>query len=184
MARLSQTQLTGFRIGTNPPTKPEPPRTDTPRRRDPTTPPAAPAARKRIEPPSPVSESRIDRAPTHGALGPVPPTRTRGEARRKIGLTLPLELAERVRAFTRQGYALADLIMVAYQDQRDRLLDEHHAANPRRLVRHPHGRSPLTVVLSDAERASLNGLAEHLGWTRSHTVTALLEHQLRDDPPR
>jgi hypothetical protein len=183
MARLSQSQLTGFRVGNDPPTEPEP-RDDKRRRRDPTTPPMAPAAGKRIEPLSPVSESRIDNAPTHSVLGPVPATPTRGEARHKIGLTLPLELAEQVRAITRDGYALADLIMVAYQDQRDRLLDEHQATHPRRLVRHPHGRSPLTVALSHAERAALNGLAEHLGWTRSHTVTVLLDHQLRDDPPR
>jgi hypothetical protein len=183
MARLSQSQLTGFRIGNNPPTDPEP-RTDALRRRDPAAPPAGQVAPKRIDPSPTVSESRIDGARAHGLLGPVPATPTRGEARHKIGLTLPLELAEQVRALTREGFALADLIMVAYQDQRDRLLDDHHVTNPRRLARQPHGRSPLTVALSHAERAALNALTEHLGWTRSHTVAVLLDRQLRDDPPR
>ena len=183
MARLTQSELTGFRIGTNPPTDPEP-RTDTPRRRDPAAPPAGPVAPKRIEPSAPESESRIGNGRARSLLGPVPATPTRGEARHKIGLTLPLELAEQVRAFIREGYALADLVMVAYQDQRDRLLNEHRATVARRLERHPHGRSPLTVALSQAERAALDVLAEHLGWTRSHTVTVLLDYQLRDEPPR
>lgn len=183
MARLSQSQLTGFRVGNDLPAEPEP-RNDDPRRRDGPAPRGGRVGDKRIDPSPPVSECRIDHARTHGVLGPVPATPTRGEARHKIGLTLSLELAEQVRALTREGYALADLIMVAYQDQREQLFDEHHATNPRRLVRQPPGRSPLTVALSHAEREALDTLAEHLGWTRSHTVTALLDRQLRDDPPR
>jgi hypothetical protein len=43
------------------------------------------------------------------------------------------------------------------------------------------------VALSSAERATLDTLAQDLGWTRSHTVAALLQHQLSagrasDDP--
>jgi len=176
MARLSQSQLAGFRIGTSPSTEPEP-RPNAPRR-DAATPRAVPAARKRTEPSPPAPASRTDGSRAHSLLGPVPATPSRTEPRHKVGLTLPLELAERVRALIREGYALADLVMVAYQDQRDRLIDEHEVTTPRRLVRNPHGRSPLTVALSDAERAALAALAEHLGWTRSHTVAALLERQL------
>jgi len=95
-----------------------------------------------------------------------------------VGLTLPLDLAQRVRDLTQQGYALADLVMVAYQHHRDRLLDEHQVASPRQLVRRDKGRSPLTVALSSAERAALDTLAQRLGWTRSHTVAELLRHQL------
>jgi len=179
MARLSQSQLSGFRIGTDPPEAP--PRTEPhpkpPRRDMPKAPtPSSPSASGRASEPDP--------AGARGVLGPVPAAPTRTEARLKVGITLPLELAEQVRALTKQGYALADLIMVAYQDQRDRLLDEHHAAVSRRLVRHLQGRSPLTVALSHAERAALDALAEHLGWTRSHTVTALLDRQLGADPPQ
>lgn len=178
MARLSQSQLSGFRIGTEPPEAP--PRTE-PRPKIPgrgapkeATPSSLPGLGRASEP---------DAAGARGSLGPVPAAPSRTETRHKVGITLPLELAEKVRAFTKQGYALADLVMVAYQDQRDQLLDEHHAAVPRRLVRHPRGRSPLTVALSHDERAALDTLVEHLGWTRSHTVTALLDRQLRAAPP-
>jgi len=92
-------------------------------------------------------------------------------------LTLPLELAQRVRDLTHQGYGLADLIMVSYQHHRDQLLEEQ-AAPTRQLVPRQRGRSPLTVALSCAERVALDSLAERLGWTRSRTVAALLEHQL------
>ena len=107
---------------------------------------------------------------------PAPPARH--DARHKVGLTLPLDLAQRVRELTHQGYALADLVMVAYQNHRDQLLDEHQAATPRQLVRRDKGRSPLTVALSSAERDALDTLARHLGATRSHTVARLLDHQL------
>ena len=112
---------------------------------------------------------------------PAAPTRT--ETRHKVGLTLPLELAEQVRTLTKQGYALADIVMVAYQDHRDQLLGDQEVAVPRRLARRPQGRSPLTVALSNAERVALDTLAERLAWTRSHTVAALLDRQLRAAPP-
>jgi len=182
MARLSQSQLSGFRIGTSPSTQPELP-IDAPRRSDKAASIAAPEPRKRPARSLPATAAGSDTPRAPNFLGPVPAAPTRAEPRHKVGLTLPLELAEQLRALTKQGYALADLIMVAYQDQRDQLLDEHHAAIPRRLVRHPQGRSPITVALSDAERVALDTLAQHLGWTRSHTVTALLDRQLRVDPP-
>lgn len=128
--------------------------------------------------------SEPDEAGARNSLGPVPAAPTRAETRNKVGITLPLELAEQVRALTKQGFALADLVMVAYQDQRDQLLAEHHAAAPRRLVHRARGRSPLTVVLSHAERAALDTLVERLGWSPSHTVAALLDRQLRADLPQ
>jgi len=180
MARLSQSQLSGFRIGTDPPEAP--PRTEphpkTPRRDAP----RAPTPSSSLSAPNRASES--DPVASHSHLGPVPAAPNRTEARYKVGLTLPLELAERVRALCQQGYALADIVMVAYQDQRDQLLGEQEVTTPRRLVRHQRGRSPLTVALSNAERAALDALAHHLGWTRSHTVTALLDRQFRSDPPQ
>lgn len=108
----------------------------------------------------------------------MPPAPTRGDPHHKVGLTLPVEIAERVRSLTRDGYALSDLVMVAYQDHRDRLVDENHVATPRRLVQRPQGRTPVTLVLSSAERAAIDALVEHLGSTRSHTVAALLTYQL------
>jgi len=116
-------------------------------------------------------------------LGPVPAAPTRTETRHKVGITLPVELAERVRVLTRQGYALAELVMVAYQDHRDALVEEHQGVVARRLVCHPRGRSPLTVALSQAERAALDALGGHLGWTRSHTVAVLLDRQLATVTP-
>jgi hypothetical protein len=133
--------------------------------------PSLPSAPGRAPEPDPVD--------TRSALGPVPAAPTRTETRNKVGLTLPLELAKQIRARTREGYALADLVMVAYQDHRDRLLDEHQTAGPRRLVRHSQGRSPITISLSHAERAAIDTLAEHLGWARSHTVAALLDRHLQ-----
>jgi hypothetical protein len=174
MARLSQSQLAGFRIGT----EPDPALPSEPKRRS-TSRPADTSHRPPVRPePSPSSSPR---ATNPSPLGPVPPAPTRHESRHKIGLTLPLDLAHRVRATTQQGYALADLVMVAYQHHRDQLLDEHQAARPRQLVRRDQGRSPLTVALSSAERAALDTLAQRLGWTRSHTVAMLLQHQLSAD---
>jgi hypothetical protein len=183
MARLSQSQLSRFRIGTSPSTQPELP-IDAPSRSDEVVSVPAPGARKRADRSGPATTGGSDTPPAQSLLGPVPAAPARAEPRHKVGLTLPLELAERVRALTGQGYALADIVMVAYQEQRDQLLDEQHVAHPRRLVRHAQGRSPLTIALSNAERAALDTLAEHLGWTRSHTVTALLDRQLDADRPQ
>ncbi len=183
MARLSQSQLSGFRIGISPATQPELP-IDAPGRSDEAAPVVVPTVRKRTDRSQPATTAGSDTPRAQNLLGPVPAAPTRAEPRHKVGLTLPLELAEQVRALTGQGYALADMVMVAYQDQRDQLVDEQHAAVPRRLVRHQRGRSPITIALSSAERATLDALAEHLGWTRSHTVTALLARQLRAGPPR
>lgn len=175
MARLSQSQLSGFRIGNDSPEA------------SPRTEPSAKMARrdapKEATPSSLPGLGHASEVDARSSLGPVPAEPTRTEMRHKVGITLPLELAEKVRALTKQGYALADIVMVAYQDQRDQLLDEQHAAVPRRLVRHPRGRSPLTVALSHDERAALDTLVERLGWTRSHTVAALLDRQLRAKPP-
>lgn len=181
MARLSQSQLSGFRIGTSPSTQPELP-IDAPSRSDEVVSVPAPVGRKRTARSRLATTGASDTPPAQSLLGPVPAAPTRAEPRHKVGLTLPLELAERVRALTAQGYALADIVMVAYQDQRDQLLDEHEAVTPRRLVRHPQGRSPLTIALAHAERAALDAFAERLGWTRSQTVAALLERQLRSGP--
>jgi hypothetical protein len=183
MARLSQSQLSGFRIGTSPSTQPELP-IDVPSRSEEAVSVPALAARQRTDRSRPATTGGSDTRPAPSLLGPVPAAPTRAEPRHKVGLTLPIELAERVRALTGQGYALADIVMVAYQDQRDQLLDEHHVTRPRRLVRHVQGRSPLTIVLSNAERVALDALAEHFGWTRSYTVTALLDRQLRSDLPQ
>ena len=171
MARLSQSQLAGFRLGTetesDEPTRPE-------ARRKP--PPQAP--RGRVEVPPSVQPAPSTSATTTNLLGPIPTAPGRGEARHKVGLTLPLELAQQVRDYTHQGYGLGDLVMVAYQNHRDQLLDDHQTARTRELVRRDRGRSPLTVALSSTERAALDTLAERLGWTRSHTVAKLFEHQL------
>jgi hypothetical protein len=181
MARLSQSQLSGFRIGTSPSAQPELP-IDAPRRSDEAAPIIAPTAPKLADQSPPAITAGSETPSAQGRLGPVPAAPTRAEPRHKVGLTLPLELAERVRALTGQGYALADIVMVAYQDQRDQLLNEQEVTTPRCLVRHQRGRSPLTIAFSSAERAALDALAEHLGWTRSHTVTALLNRQFRSGP--
>ena len=173
MARLSQSQLAGFRIGTDTPPADEPSqpprrravRPDTPRRPDRSEPDA-----RQPSPTPPDSQS---------PLGPVPPAPTRDDTSLKVGLTLPLDLAQRVRDLTQQGYALGDLVMVAYQHHRDQLLDEQQGPSHRQLVRCDRGRSALTVALSSAERTALDTLASRLGWTRSRTVAALLEHQLK-----
>lgn len=179
MARLSQSQLAGFRIGNDPPPAPTPPATlpeRGPRREQPRPDPPTEATPR----PLPGLDGPTEATPARAAswLGPVPAAPTRAEARHKVGITLPVELAEQVRVLTRQGYALADLVMVAYQDHRDALVEEHHRVAARRLVCHPRGRSPLTVALSDAERQALDALGGHLGWTRSHTVAVLLDRQL------
>ena len=173
MARLSESQLAGFRIGTDPA---QPDATNSLERRRTARPPGTP--HRRSDPPEPSAPSPTE-ATTPSPLGPVPAAPTRHDARDKVGLTLPLDLAQRVRELTQQGYALADLVMVAYQNHRDQLLDEHHEPRPRQLVRRDQGRSPLTVALSLAERAALDTLARHLGATRSHTVARLLDHQLK-----
>jgi hypothetical protein len=76
-----------------------------------------------------------------------------------------LELAERIRALTRQGYALADLVMLAYQHHRDELVSRREARTTRHLHRRRIGRSPFTVTLSTAERDALDALARHLDTT-------------------
>ena len=177
MARLSQSELSGFRIGTS--SEPEAP-DDAPRCRDATAEHTVPGARKRTDRPLPATAAEA--APARASLGPVPAAPTRAELRYKIGLTLPLELAEQVRLLTAQGYAIADLVVVAYQHQRDRLLDEHEARGPRRLLRHPQGRSPVTIALAHAERAAIDQLAQRLGCSRSQTAAALLERHLKSGP--
>ena len=94
----------------------------------------------------------------------------------KVGLTLPVEVATEVRAIIHQGYAPADLVMVAYEHHRADLLSEYQQRTTRQLKRRRIGRSPLTVILSAAERHALDALARILDANRSNTVTALLEH--------
>lgn len=175
MARLTQTQLAGFRIGADDPADNDAdadgPR---PRRASQAEPVTRPSSRR--APPASVATTPETDHPS--PLGPVPPALKPGEARHKIGLTLPLDLADRVRTLTREGYALADLVMVAYQNHRDQLVEEHAVATPRRLIARPPGRTPITIALSNAEHIALDILAERLGWTRSHTVAALLDLQI------
>jgi hypothetical protein len=177
MARLSQSQLAGFRIGTDTQAAAEPTRPE-PRRKPPRDPHPSP-----VELPPAAQPAPSTPANTTNPLGPIPNAPGRGEPRHKVGLTLPLDLAQRVRDLTNQGYGLADIVMVAYQNHRDRLLDGHRVTNPRQLVRRASGRSPLTVALSSDERAALDALAQHLGGTRSHTVAKLLAHQLEVPSP-
>jgi hypothetical protein len=171
MARLSESQLAGFRTGTN--TSAD---DDARRRRRSNNPPREPRAQQpRADQPALALHS--DKPNIASPLGPVPPARTRSEARHKVGLTLPVELAEEVRALTQQGYAPADLVMVAYQRHRDELLGEVQTRT-RKLQRRTIGRSAFTVTLSPAERDALDTLARHLDTTRSQTVAALLERHL------
>lgn len=163
MARLTQSQLAGFRIGTDTDRAARPKRAT----KDPQPPTEQPALAFENETPS-----------TQGPAGLLPAAPTRGEARVKIGLTLPLELAEQVRALTRQGYALADLVMVAYQDHRDELVAEHDKRTTRQLQRRTIGRSAFTITLSTAERDALDTLARRLDTSRSQTVAALVQSHL------
>jgi hypothetical protein len=169
MARLTESQLSGFRTGTTTTerSEPLPHRPDESPRESLTQAPATDQPRLALDTPSTIS-----------ILGPIPPPPTRGDARQKVGLTLPLELAEQVRGLTRQGYALADLVMVAYQRYRDELVSQHEAGASRRLQRRAVGRSSFTVTLSVAEREALDALARQIDRTRSHTVAALVERQL------
>ena len=171
MARLTESQLAGFRVGTNTPADDHAP----PQRRS-KSPPREPGTQEpRADQPAFVLHT--DRPNIASRLGPVPPAPARGEFRHKVGLTLPVELAEEVRALTQQGYAPADLVMVAYQHHRDELLGEHQTRT-RQLQRRTIGRSAFTVTLSPAERDALDALARHLDTTRSQTVAALLARHL------
>jgi hypothetical protein len=177
MTRLTQSQLAGFRTGTQTsddapvraPHRPTEPAHD---RRD-----EAPHA---DQPGLPLPRER--RAPDI-EVGSVPSAPGRNEPRHKIGLTLPIDLGERIRALTQQGYALADLVMVAYQHHRDDLIAERQERAPRQLERRRIGRSPFTISVSAAERDALDALARHLDTTRSHTVSNLLERHLSTAEP-
>ena len=171
MARLTESQLAGFRVASKTPAD------DTARpQRHSKSPPREPGTQQpRAD--QPTLALHTDRPNIASPLGPVPPAPARGEARHKIGLTLPVELAEEVRALTQQGYAPADLVMVAYQHHRDELLGERKTRT-RQLQRRTIGRSAFTVTLSPAERDALDALALHLDTTRSQTVAALLERHL------
>jgi hypothetical protein len=173
MARLTESELAGFRTGTNPPSDDDAPR---PRRRS-KNPPREPTAQQpRAD--QPALALHTDRQNIASPLGPVPPAPARGEARHKVGLTLPLKLAEEVRALTQQGFAPADLVMVAYEHHRDELVEARQARTVRQLQRRTVGRSAFTVTLSPAERDALDALARHLDTTRSQTVAALLQRHL------
>jgi hypothetical protein len=174
MARLTESQLAGFRTGTSS-RDAEAPR---PRRRPTDLP-------QDSEPRTDQPALALDGATpsTISILGPVPLPPTRGEARHKVGLTLPLALAEQVRTLTQQGYAFADLVMFAYEHHRDELVREHEAATARQLERRTVGRSSFTITLSTSERDVLDALARHLDTTRSHTVAALLERHLWNQQP-
>ncbi len=177
MARLTQSQLAGFRTGKQTPAG-APARA--PRR------PKKPLRDQRDEEPCaepPVLPLRRERRNPESELGPVPPAPGRSEPRHKIGLTLPLDLGERLRALTQQGYALADLVMVAYQHRRGELIAERQERAPRHLERRTVGRSSFTITLSAAERDALDALAHSLDTTRSHTVANLLERQLFTTEP-
>lgn len=167
MARLTESQLAGFRTGTT--TKP-----------DRSTRPARGRGRPPEEPGSDQASLVLNDGVTSTgtALGPVPPAPARSDTRHKVGLTLPIELAEAVRGVTGQGYALADVVMVAYQHHRDELVRERRAATARRLQRRAIGRCSLTVTLSAAERDALDALARQIDNNRSHTVAALLQRHL------
>jgi hypothetical protein len=172
MARLTESQLAGFRVGTNT----SPAQDARARRRAKEQPREPPTQEPRAD--QPALALQADRPNISSPLGPVPPAPARDEPRRKVGLTLPVGLAEEVRALTRQGYAPADLVMVAYQDHRDELLAERRTRATRRLQPRRIGRSSFTVTLSAAERDALDALARHLDTTRSQTVKALLERHL------
>jgi hypothetical protein len=172
MARLTESQLAGFRTGTS--AKPDHAAASSPDRREP--------PREALTPRPAADQQSLaldgDATSTDSSMGPVPPAPARRDARQKIGLTLPIDLAEAVRSLTRQGYALSDLVMVAYQHHRDELVSERQATTARKLQRRAAGRSPFTITLSRAERHALDALAHHLDTTRSQTVTGLLERHL------
>jgi chromosome partitioning protein len=177
MARLTESQLAGFRTGTQTPAG-APART--PRR------PKEPPRDQRDEEPraaQPVLPLPPEPRNPNSELGPVPSAPGRTEPHRKVGLTLPLDLGQRLRAFTQRGYALTDLVMVAYQHHRDELVAERRERGPRRLERRTAGRSSFTITLSAAERDALDALAHHLDTTRSHTVASLLERHLTAREP-
>ena len=177
MARLSESQLAGFRVGTNTPADDH-----TRRQRHSKSPPREPGTQK---PPGdqPSLALHTDTPNLASPLGPVPPAPARGEARHKVGLTLPVELAQEVRTLTQQGYAPADLVMVAYQQHRDELVSEAQTRT-RQLRRRTIGRSAFTITLSPAERDALDTLARDLGTTRSQTVAALLERLIATETSR
>ena len=181
MARLSQSQLAGFRVGT----EPAPDEANRPERRRPARPPDTPDRRPETAESTPAEPTSLRMsASSPSPLGPIPPAPTHDAPRHRVGLTLPLDLAQRVRDTTQQGYGLADLIMVAYQHHRDQLLEQHQATRPRQLLRRDRGRSAFTIAVSSPERAALDALATRLGSTRSHAIAALLESYVAAGQPR
>lgn len=169
MARLTESQLAGFRTGGDAPVESRP-------RGRPNEPALEPLTQEPgADQPSLALGSTVS---TPSALGPVPSAPARSDARQKVGLTLPVELAEAVRGVTSQGYALADLVMVAYQQHRGELVSERQEATARKLQRRTVGRSSFTITLSTTEREALDALAHLLDTTRSYTVAALLERHL------
>jgi hypothetical protein len=174
VARLSESQLAGFRTGTT--TKPE---YSTRRAREGEKPLHQPATAQ----PS-LALADASTTTTSSPLGPVPSAPARRDPRYKIGLTLPTELAAEVRRFIDQGYALADLVMVAYHNHRDDLVRED-TTRTRRLERRKIGRGSFTITVSARERDALDDLARRLDTTRSHTVAVLIQRQLHtvDTPP-
>jgi hypothetical protein len=172
MARLTESQLAGFRIRTKTPADDH----DPPRRRSDNQPREPKTQQPRAD--QPALELHADTSNIASPLGLVPPAPARGEARHKVGLTLPVELAQQVRVHTQQGYAPADLVMVAYQHHRDALVEERQGRALRQLKRRTVGRSSFTVTLSAAERDALDALAQQLDTTRSHAVASLLERHL------
>jgi hypothetical protein len=172
MARLSESQLAGFRVGTNTPATEQP----RPGRGSKEPEPEASTQEPRADQPALALHADSQKFPS--ALGPVPPAPARAEARHKVGLALPIELAEEVRALIQQGYRPADLVMVAYQQHRDDVVRDRATRTSRELRRRTVGRSSFTVALSAAERDALDVLARRLDTTRSQTVTALLQRHL------
>jgi hypothetical protein len=174
MARLTESQLAGFRTGTT--TNP-----DRPTRR-------APEREKAPQGPGTEQPSLALAAGAHAttsaSLGPVPPAPARSDPRHKIGLTLPADLAADVRSFLQRGYALADLVMVAYRNHRDDLVNEHTTRTTRQLEPRKIGRASFTITVSTEERDALDALARHLDTTRSQTVAAIIQrHLTRTDVP-
>jgi hypothetical protein len=169
MARLSESQLAGFRTSTTNDR-------DRPRRQE--REPGKPHREARTDQPALALDDGPRTNEARTTLGPVPAAPGRGDHRQKIGITLPAELAAQVRSFIQEGYALADLVMVAYRHHRDDLVREHATYTTRQLERRKVGRGSFTVTLSAHERDALDALAGHLDATRSHTVAALIDRYL------
>jgi hypothetical protein len=169
MPRLTESQLAGFRVGTS---------TDSDRPRPQAREPAKPRREARTDQPALELDDDTRTTDAGTTLGRVPAAPARSDPRHKIGITLPAELAANVRSIIKQGYALADLVMVAYREHRDDLVREHATRTTRQLVRRKVGRGSFTVTLSVQERDALDALARRLDATRSHTVAAVIERYL------